>query len=93
MRVFSLCLCSYLRLEWESRKRAELNADVEAKLAALIVTADAAPDSSSSTPASVKAAAGSVMRVDKIRKQLELRRKKAFDTISLIKCKVYIADC
>lgn len=91
---------SYLRLEWEARKRADLNAQLETKLTTMFdasVTATTTnPDSAAADPdanGGVKvpvspAEVAAKSQVEKIRKQVDLCRKKTFDGIHLIKCKV-----
>jgi hypothetical protein len=73
-------LCSYLQFEWEKRKMAALDAELDQKIAALRQEAEAV---------GAKLSEG---EESKLRAAVTIRRKKLFDGIPVIKCKVRLRD-
>jgi hypothetical protein len=73
-------LCSYLQFEWERRKMPALDAELDQKIAALRQEAEA------------EGAQLSEGEESKLRAAVKNRRKKLFDGIPVIKCKVRLRD-
>ncbi len=69
---------SYLRFEWEARKRPDLDAKLQARIAEM------------RSAGSEKEEEEVDFDEEKWKKGLEMRRKRVFDNIPVIKCKVSV---